>query len=103
MSVYTIPRYKMGFEKVCFDVLFILFRHRTCFAQRPLALYYDVLKYREFSSHLVTYVFPQQILVDARGHLLGRLASIVAKAILGGESVMLCCSDSCLYVHSSLS
>ena len=83
-------------------LLLFQFWYRVCVVQSPLALYYDVLKYREFLFHFVTYVFPQQILIDARGHLLGRLASIVAKAILGGESVVVCCSDSCLYVHFSL-
>ena len=28
---------------------------------------------------------PQQVLIDARGHLLGRLASIIAKSLLCGE------------------
>ena len=27
----------------------------------------------------------QQVVIDAKGHLLGRLASIVAKALLNGE------------------
>jgi large subunit ribosomal protein L13Ae len=32
--------------------------------------------------------FEKQILIDARGHLLGRLSSIVAKAILGGQRIV---------------
>ena len=32
----------------------------------------------------------QQILIDARGHLLGRLSSIVAKAILSGKFPSAC-------------
>jgi len=33
-------------------------------------------------------VFEKQIVVDARGHLLGRLASIVAKELLSGQKVV---------------
>ncbi len=32
--------------------------------------------------------FPQQVVIDGKGHLLGRLASIVAKQLLNGQKIV---------------
>ena len=41
-------------------------------------------------------VFQKVIVVDARGHLLGRLASIVAKELLSGQQVVVVrCEEVC--------
>jgi len=46
--------------------------------------------------YIYTY-FLQPIIIDAKGHLLGRLASVIAKAILEGSSdtfiQVFCCWD----------
>jgi len=36
---------------------------------------------------LISFVFSQPIVIDAREHLMGRLAAIVAKAALNGHKV----------------
>jgi hypothetical protein len=41
-----------------------------------------------FFVHLTAFCFPQTVVVDARGHMLGRLASIVAKQCLNGQHVV---------------
>uniref|UniRef100_A0A0G4HLK1 Ribosomal protein L13a n=1 Tax=Chromera velia CCMP2878 TaxID=1169474 RepID=A0A0G4HLK1_9ALVE len=39
-------------------------------------------------------MFEKEIIIDARGHLLGRLASVVAKELLNGQSIVLVrCED----------
>ena len=41
-------------------------------------------------------------IVDGKGHLLGRLASIVAKQILMGQKVVVVRSDPVSYTHLTL-
>lgn len=38
----------------------------------------------------------QTVVIDARGHMLGRLASILAKQLLNGQQVV------CIYIHTNL-
>lgn len=38
----------------------------------------------------------QTVVIDARGHMLGRLASILAKQLLNGQQVV------CIHTHTNL-
>lgn len=42
---------------------------------------------------IITIIFFQPILIDGRGHLLGRLAAIIAKTILQGNKVIVVRSE----------
>lgn len=39
-------------------------------------------------ARVTTIMFEAPVTVDGRGHLLGRLASVVAKELLGGQKVV---------------
>ena len=41
-------------------------------------------------------MFKKELIIDGKGHLLGRLASVVAKEILNGQQVV-CSSPDCCY------
>lgn len=50
-------------------------------------LNFEILIALQALSHLMSSNFEKEIVIDAKGHLLGRLASIVAKQILNGQRI----------------
>ena len=46
---------------------------------------------------------PKDTLVDARGHMLGRLASVLAKQLLNGEQVVRSCREGPLLLFCPIS
>lgn len=65
-----------------------LYCHSAAFPSDTSTRSFNIADHQETFPVLLTDTYHLQVVIDGKGHLLGRLASIVAKQLLSGQKIV---------------